>query len=228
MDYNILIAEDQKEISDIVSKYLKNEGYGCHVAKDGFEALEYMSTHDCHLLLLDVMMPGISGFEVLQAVRKISDVPVVMLTAKQEETDRLKGFDIGADDYVVKPFSARELMKRVKAILRRTYQEADEIVYNHRELKLFSSSMKLTKNGNNIELTSVEFSLLLALFKNKGQVLSREQLIRMSFGTGYEGYDRNIDSYIKRIRQKIEDDPGCPKYLITKYGAGYMFGGDGS
>lgn len=228
MDYNILVVEDQKEISDIVSKYLKNEGYGCHVAKDGFEALEYISKHDCHLLLLDIMMPGISGFEVLQEVRKISDVPVVMLTAKQEEADRLKGFDNGADDYVVKPFSARELMKRIKAILRRTYQEADEIIYSHRGLKLFSNSMKLTKNGMDIELTSVEFNLLYTLFKNKGQVLSREQLISLSFGDLYEGYDRNIDSYIKRIRQKIEDDPGNPEYLITKYGAGYVLGGDGS
>ena len=226
MNYNILVVEDQKEISDIVYKYLTKEGYVCHVAGNGFEALDYLSNNECHLLLLDVMMPGISGFEVLNQVRKVSDVPIVMLTAKQEETDRLRGFDGGADDYVTKPFSARELVKRIKAILRRTYQGADEIIYSHNELKLFSNSMKLTKRDNEIEITSVEFNLLLTLFKNKGQILSRERLISLSFGDQYEGYDRNIDSYIKRIRKKIEDDPKNPVYLVTKYGAGYVFGGD--
>lgn len=225
MKYNILIVEDQSEISDIVAKYLYNEGYDNHVAQNGFEALEYFNNHECHLVLLDIMMPGISGFEVLNEIRKISDVPVIMLTAKQEEVDRLKGFDIGADDYVIKPFSTRELMKRVKAILRRTYHEADEIIYTYQALKLHSKSMKLYKDGEEVKMTAVEFSLLFTLFKNKGQVLSREQLINLSFGNEYEGYDRNIDSYIKRIRQKIEDNPKKPMYLITKYGAGYVFGG---
>lgn len=226
MEYKILVVEDQKEISDIVVRYLSSEGYSYFVAKDGFEALEYMSKHECHLILLDVMMPGISGFEVLSEIRKVSEVPIIMVTAKQEESDRLKGFDIGADDYVVKPFSARELMKRIKAIIRRIYQEADEIIYTHKELKLFTKSMKLLKGKSEIELTSVEFNLMLTLLKNKGRVLSREQLIRLSFGEQYEGYDRNIDSYIKRLRQKIEDIPGKPEYIITKYGAGYVFGGD--
>lgn len=226
MKYNILVVEDQSEISDIVAKYLDKEGYDNHVAKDGFEALEYFNSNDCHLVLLDIMMPGINGFEVLKEIRKISDVPAIMLTAKQEEVDRLKGFDIGADDYVAKPFSARELMKRVKAILRRTYHEADEIIYTYQALKLHSKSMKLYKDGEEVELTAVEFNLLLALFKNKAQVLSREQLINLTFGNEYEGYDRNIDSYIKRIRHKIEDDPKKPTYLITKYGAGYVFGSE--
>lgn len=226
MRYSILVVEDQSEISSIIAKYLENEGYDSFIANDGFIALEHFNNHDCHLVLLDIMMPGIDGFEVLGEIRKISDVPVIMLTAKQEEIDRLKGFDIGADDYVIKPFSPRELMKRVKAILRRTYHDTDEIIYNYKGLELHTGSMKLFKNHVEVEITSVEYSLLFTLFKNRGQVLSREQLINLSFGMEYEGYDRNIDSYIKRIRQKIEDDPKNPELLITKYGAGYIFGGE--
>lgn len=225
MNFNILVVEDQNEISGIVSKYLDNEGYDNFIAKDGFEALEYFNNHECHLVLLDIMMPGIDGFQVLKEIRLVSDVPVIMLTAKQEEIDRLKGFDIGADDYVVKPFSTRELMKRIKAILRRTYHNADEIIYKYKGLKLHSKSMKLYKDDHEVELTAVEFNLLFTFFKNKGQVLTREQLINLSFGMEYEGYDRNIDSYIKRIRQKIEDDPKKPELLITKYSIGYIFGG---
>jgi DNA-binding response OmpR family regulator len=223
--YNILVIEDQKDISSIITKYLVKEGYSCFVANDGFEALEYFSNHECHLALLDIMMPGIDGFEVLKEIRKISDMPVIMLTARQEEIDRLKGFDTGADDYVVKPFSARELMKRVKVILKRVYHDNDEIIINHKELNLYTKGMKLFKYDGEIPITAVEFKLLLVLFKNKSQVLSRDQLINLAFGQEYEGYDRNIDSYIKRIRQKIEDDPSKPKMLITKYGAGYIFGG---
>ncbi len=225
MRYNILVVEDQNEISSILSKYLNNEGYDNFVAKDGFAALEYFNNNECHLVLLDIMMPGINGFDVLKQIRAVSDIPVIMLTAKQEEIDRLKGFDFGADDYVIKPFSARELMKRVKALLRRTYHDTDEIIYTYKKLALHTKSMKLFKDRQEVDLTSVEYRLLFTLFKNRGQVLSRELLINLSFGNEYEGYDRNIDSYIKRIRQKIESNPKIPELLITKYGAGYVFGG---
>lgn len=228
MEYKILVVEDQKEISDLVSKYLLKEGYDYVVAKDGFEALEYFSQNEFHLVLLDIMMPGIDGFEVLEEIRKISDVPVIMLTAKQEEVDRLKGFDTGADDYVVKPFSARELMRRIKAVFKRVYNESDKIVYDCKGLSLHTKSMRLFKNGKEIHITSAEFNLIFVFFKNRGQVLSREQLIRLAYGIEYEGYDRNIDTYIKRIRQKIESDPQKPRLLVTKYGAGYVFGGDQS
>ena len=227
MIYNILVVEDQEEISRIVTMYLEKDGYDYFAAKNGFEALEYFNDHDCHLVVLDVMMPGIDGFEVLKEIRKVSDVPVIMLTAKQEEADRLKGFRRGADDYVGKPFSARELMQRIKAVLKRAYQDAGEIIFTHHNFRLLTKSMKLYKNDEEIDLTSVEYKLLEVLFRNKGQVLSREQLIRLAFGSEYEGYDRNIDSYIKRIRQKIEEDPKKPKLLISKYGAGYVFGGSG-
>lgn len=226
MVYQILVVEDQKEISDILIKYIAKEGYGVAVAEDGLEALELFGNQEFHLVLLDIMMPGISGFEVLKEIRKISDVPVIMLTAKQEEVDRLKGFETGADDYVVKPFSPRELMKRIQVFIKRIYKETDEIIYSFRNLKLYTKGMKLTKDGIEIILTAAEYKLLFVLFKNKGQVLSREQLIELAYGNDYEGYDRNIDSFIKRIRQKIEDDPKNPKILVTKYGAGYIFGGD--
>lgn len=228
MKYKVLVVEDQKEISDIVSKYLVKEGYDYYVANDGFEALNCFNQQTFHLVLLDIMMPGISGFEVLKEIRKISDIPVIMLTAKQEEVDRLMGFDVGADDYVVKPFSPRELMKRIKVFLKRIYHESDEIVYYFKELSLHTKSMKLIKNEKEIPITAAEYSLLFVLFKNKGQVLTREQLISLAYGDDYEGYDRNIDSYIKRIRQKIEDNPKKPEILITKYGAGYIFGGEES
>lgn len=226
--FNILVVEDQSDISDIVMKYLVNSGYTCDLAKNGFEALESFSKNTYHLILLDVMMPGIDGFEVLSRIREISDIPIIMLTAKQEEIDRIKGFEKGADDYVVKPFSPRELMGRVKVFLKRIYQTTDEIILIEDELKLFTGSMKLQKANVDLNLTATEFKLIHTFMRNKGQILTREQLIEQSFGQGYDGFDRNIDSYIKRIRQKIEDDPSKPRILITKYGAGYIFGGETS
>lgn len=225
MQYTVMIVEDNAEIRGIVTKYLDAEGYIPLFAKDGFEALALFAQRLVHLVLLDVMMPGIDGFEVLRELRKISDVPVILLTARQEETDRLNGFDCGADDYVVKPFSLKELMKRVNALIRRVYHDADGIVYRYRDLSLHTRAMKLYKGDAEISITAAEYALLDAMFRHPGQVLSREQLIELAFGSRYEGYDRNIDSYIKRIRQKIEDDPKNPQILITKYGAGYRFGG---
>ncbi len=228
MKYQILIVEDQKDIRDIVSKYLEREGYGYYQAKDGFEALDIFNKNIIHLVLLDIMMPGIDGFEVIKEMRRISDVPVIMLTARQEEADRLKGFDTGADDYVIKPFSAKELMKRVRNLIKRIYHDTDEMIYRYGELSLHSGSMKLYKNEKEIKITSAEFNLLLAMFKNQGMILSREQLIRLAFGDDYDGYDRSIDSHIRRIRRKIGENPRNPQVLVTKYGAGYLFGGQQS
>ncbi|MGB5824649.1 MAG: response regulator transcription factor [Proteocatella sp.] len=224
--FKILVVEDQLEISDIVVKYLKNSGYDYDLAKNGFEALEYFSKNTYHLMLLDVMMPGIDGFEVLIRIREVSDIPVIMLTAKEEEVDRIKGFEKGADDYVIKPFSPRELMGRIKVFLKRIYQGTEEIVLSEGDLKLFTNSMKAQKSGQDLDLTATEFKIVHTLMRNKGTILTREQLIEQSFGQGYDGFDRNIDSYIKRIRQKIESDPKKPTLLITKYGVGYVFGGE--
>lgn len=225
--YKILIVEDESEISSIVIKYLEKNGFDCILAENGLEALQKFSEHSFHLIILDIMMPGIDGFEVLQRIREISEVPVIMLTAKQEETDRLKGFQNGADDYVVKPFSPRELVERVKVFMKRIYNVGDEVILTCGEFRLYTASMKLTKHNEAIDLTSTEFKLLHALMRNLNQVLSREQLIELAFGVGYDGFDRNIDVYIKRIRQKIESDPKKPIYLKTKYGQGYVFDGGG-
>ncbi|PKM87299.1 MAG: DNA-binding response regulator [Firmicutes bacterium HGW-Firmicutes-10] len=226
MTYRILVVEDQPEISKIITRYLESENYLTDLAQDGFDALKRFNQNTYHLVLLDVMMPGINGFEVLHDIRNISDVPVIMLTAKGEEDDKITGFDTGADDYMVKPFSPKELVRRVKAIIRRVYGDSEEIILNVPPLKLYESSMKLEKNGLEIELTASEFKLLYTLIKHKGQILTREQIIRYAYTEEYDGYDRNIDSLIKRLRHKIEDDPKNPTLILTKYGAGYMFGGD--
>jgi DNA-binding response OmpR family regulator len=176
--------------------------------------------------MLDVMMPGIAGFEVLETIRHTSDVPIIMLTAKGQEPDRVKGFQKGCDDYVVKPFSPRELIQRVKVLLRRIYNQGDEIIHVNGNLRLYEGSKVVLKGDNQIELSSVEFRLLYALLMHKNQILTREQLIRLSFGDEYEGYDRNIDTYVKRLRNKIEDNPKEPKFIKTKYGQGYKFEGD--
>lgn len=226
MSHRILVVEDQPEISSIVIRYLQSENYLTDVAQDGFDALKRFNQQIYHLVILDVMMPGINGFEVLRDIRNISDIPVIMLTAKSAEDDKITGFDFGADDYIVKPFSPKELIRRVKAILRRVYGESDEIILNIPPLKLYETRMKVEKDNVEVELTASEFKLLYALMKHKGQILTREQIIRHAFNEDYEGYDRNIDSLIKRLRQKVEDDPKNPSLILTKYGAGYMFGGE--
>ena len=222
----ILVVEDQKDISDIVAKYLEKEGYEVECVYDGLSALDYIASDTFHLIILDIMLPFIDGFQILEEIRKFSNTPVIMLTARELEVDRLKGFDLGADDYVVKPFSPRELVKRVKVIFKRLYNESNESIIEYKELKLYLKSMKLIKNDEEVDLTTTEFNLLKVFMENRGIILNRDQIIALSFGNDYEGFDRNIDSYIRRIRKKIEDDPANPKYLVTKYGAGYMFGGE--
>ncbi len=226
MTHKILVVEDNEEISNIVSQYLKKEGHEVQIAPNGFEALEIFSKEVFHLVLLDIMMPGISGYEVLKELRTTSDVPVIMLTAKEQEVDRLKGFDYGADDYVVKPFSPRELVKRVSAIFKRVYKDKEEEILSLDCLHLYLNSMKFYKNQEEIELTSTEFLILKVFLNNQGIVLTRERLIQLAFGYDYEGLDRSVDTYIKRIRAKIEDDTKNPKYLKTRYGMGYIFGSD--
>ncbi len=229
MVYKIMIVEDEASIRDVVSKYMENAGFEVIEAKDGFEGLALFEEKAPHLLVLDVMMPGISGFDVLREIRHVSKVPVIMLTAKQEEIDRLGGFDLGADDYVGKPFSPRELIKRIEAIMRRTYGDLEAERYLVcGSLTLDMAKQTLVKDGAEVEITSKEFELLRVFFSNQNQLLTRDQLIQDAFGSQYDGFDRNIDSYIKKIRQKIEENTRQPKYLRTKYGAGYIFGGDSS
>ena len=226
MPFKILIIEDEKNISEIVAKYLEKEGYTTLIANNGIEGLALFRDSNPDLVISDVMMPTIDGFEVLREIRLISDVPVIMLTAKQEEVDRLKGFENGADDYVTKPFSPKELVRRVMVMLKRTYKAIeDKQVLIEGELKLDLNKQKLYKNEDEIDITSKEFQIIYAFFKNPRQILSREQLIELAFSNDFDGFDRTIDAHIKKIRHKIEEDTKNPKYLKTKYGAGYIFGG---
>lgn len=226
---NILIVEDEKNISEVIKAYLTKEGFNVLTAEDGKEALSVFYKEEIHLIILDLMLPEISGEEVCARIRTTSDVPIIMLTAKVDEDNKVEGLSIGADDYVTKPFSPRELVSRVKALLRRSYRNstplAEKLMFNDNDLEVYIDKMIVRKNGENVDLTSNEFKVLTSLLTNPGQVLSREQLIKMAFGYDYDGYDRTIDTYIKNIRQKIEDDSKKPIYIITIYGAGYKFGG---
>lgn len=229
MEYNILLVEDEKNIRDVIKAYLDKEGYNVTTAADGENALDLFNTLDIHLIILDLMIPKISGEEVCKRIRTTSDVPIIMLTAKADEENKIEGLNIGADDYVTKPFSPRELVSRVKALLRRSYKVAkpqtEILSFNNNDLLIDKEKMEVMKGNINISLTTIEFKILLALASNNSIVLSREQLIDIAFGHDYEGYDRTIDTHIKNLRQKIEDDPKNPKYITTIYGAGYKFEG---
>lgn len=228
-NYNILIADDEIKILEIVDLYLSKEGYTVYKAKDGQEALYIFENEKIDLLILDLMMPNLSGEEVCMKIRQSSDVPIIMLTAKSEVDDKLLGLSIGADDYVTKPFSARELVGRVHALLRRSYKEknpsADYFSFNDGDLEVDFRKMIVKKKGFEIKFTANEFKILKVLLANPGQIFSRDQLVEKAFGFDYGGYDRTIDTHIKNIRQKIEDDQKKPKYIQTIYGVGYKFGG---
>lgn len=225
----ILVVDDEERIVDVVKAYLEKEGFEVLTAMDGEAAVNKFREEVIHLVVLDLMLPKLTGEEVCSKIRAVSDVPIIMLTAKVEEDDKLEGLAIGADDYITKPFSARELVGRVKALLRRAYREqgplADILNFNDGDLQIDIKKMRTLKKAVEIELTPYEFKVLTALLTSPGQVFSREQLVERAFGLDYEGFDRTIDSYIKNIRQKIEDDPKNPQYISTVYGVGYKFGG---
>jgi len=224
---NILLVEDEKKISEITKAYLEKEGFNVFAAYDGEEALKMFSNNPIHLVVLDLMLPKISGEQVCNKIRSKSDVPIIMVTAKTELEDRINGISIGADDYLVKPFSIRELIVRIKALIRRSYREdplADTLSFNN-DLEIDLNKMEVRKKGAVIPFTNVEFNVLKTLLLNPGQVFSRDQLLEKISEYSYESYDRTIDTHIKNIRKKIEDNPKEPSYIITIYGAGYKFGG---
>lgn len=225
----ILLVEDEEKILQVLEAYLNKEGYEVLKATDGLKALEIFKTEEIHLLILDLMLPKLSGEEVCRQIREFSVVPIIMVTAKTEEDDTLEGLAIGADDYVTKPFSPREVVGRVKALLRRSYRDhqpvAQLLQFNNGELEIDADRVEVKVRGESVNLTPNEFKLLMVLLSHPGQVFSREQLVESAFGFDYDGFDRTIDTHIKNIRQKIERDPKSPVYIQTVYGMGYKFGG---
>lgn len=222
MDHaRILIVEDEAKIADIVKAYLQNEGFKVSVAKNGESALS-MLKNGFDLIILDLMLPDIQGEDICKAIRDDSDIPIIMLTAKSGEDDRIKGLGIGADDYVVKPFSPRELVARVKAHLRRVYNKR-AYSFNNKDLIIDVGRFEVKKAGSSITLTQTEFKLLRHLAEHPEQIFTRLQLVNIILGYDFEGYDRTIDAHIKNIRHKIEDDPKEPTYIKTVYGVGYRF-----
>lgn len=226
----ILVVDDEQKILDVIEAYLLKEGYQVTTALDGEKALNIIKTQIIHLVILDLMLPKISGEEVCKFIRTQWQTPIIMLTAKTDEDNKIEGLTIGADDYITKPFSTRELVSRVKALLRRTYREdnvlAEHLSINKGDIDIDIKKMIVKKHGNTLSFTVNEFRVLIVLLSNPGEVFSREKLVEKAFGYDYEGTDRNIDTYIKNIRQKIEDNPKDPIYIHTIYGLGYKFGGN--
>ncbi|WP_225047970.1 response regulator YycF [Lacticaseibacillus kribbianus] len=229
MAKKILVVDDEKPISDIVKFNLNKEGYDVVTAYDGEEALAKVEEEEPDLILLDLMLPKIDGLEVARQVRKDRDTPIIMLTAKDSEIDKVLGLELGADDYVTKPFSNRELVARVKANLRRSgagTQAAPEADDETRELTvgdltIHPDSYTVTKRGDKIELTHREFELLHYLARHLGQVMTREHLLQTVWGYDYFGDVRTVDVTVRRLREKIEDNPSHPEWLVTRRGVGY-------
>ncbi len=218
----ILVVEDEDKISEIVKAYLQKEGYTVVVARDGESALDVLKD-GFDLIILDLMLPDMAGEEICEMIRRDSDIPIIMLTAKSDEEDRVKGLGIGADDYVVKPFSPRELVARVKALMRRTKGSKKTYSFNKGDLVIDTERHEVMKAGRSVALTPTEFKILNTIAERPGQVFTRLQLVNTILGYDFEGYDRTIDAHIKNIRHKIEDDPRRPEYIKTVYGVGYKF-----
>jgi two-component system alkaline phosphatase synthesis response regulator PhoP len=222
----ILVVDDELPIVNTVRAYLEREGFAIRTALDGPTALEVARTFQPDLIVLDIMLPGMDGLELLNTLRRESDVFVLLLTAKTEETDKIIGLTMGADDYMTKPFSPRELVARVKAILRRersVHTSHHESLLNFERLRIDVDGRRVWKDDQEIEFTPIEFDLLLVLARHPGLVLSREQLIEQVWNYDYYGDERVVDAHIGRLRKKIEEDPTRPTLIVTVRGAGYRF-----
>ena len=221
----ILIVEDEKTIRDSVAAYLEREEYWVRGVGDGQSALEEFEKHSFDLIILDLMLPKLSGERVCRAIRETSDVPIIMLTAKGEVQDRIIGLELGADDYLIKPFSPRELVARVRALFRRAHSESEPKmeVLDFGDLVIDISGHKVTVASVEVDLTASEFKLLTTLARFPGHVYTRMELVERVLGYDFEGYERTIDSHVKNLRAKLGDDPRSPKWLYTVHGVGYRF-----
>ena len=230
MDKKILIVDDEKNIANIIAFNLKKEGYQVVMAGDGQEGVEKAFSENPDLILLDIMMPKMDGYEACKKIREKKNTPIIMLTARAEEVDKVLGLELGADDYVTKPFGVRELMARIKANLRKTVLR-EEPAEEKKEaggagrLEISAERYEVRKDGKTLDLTLREFELLKFLSEKKGQVFSREILLKEVWDYDYYGDMRAVDVTIRRLREKIEDDPGKPAYILTKRGVGYYFNG---
>ncbi|WP_291569487.1 response regulator transcription factor [Clostridium sp. UBA4548] len=224
----ILAVEDEVKILEIIKAYLQREGYEVITATNGKEAMKFFSQEEFSLAILDLMLPDITGEEICKLIRKKSDIPIIMLTAKVDEASIINGLSIGSDDYVTKPFSPKQLVARVNALIRRYESKfsTENILSYNNELFIDLNNLEVRKGDNLISLTATEFKLLTLLAKNPKRVFSREDLISYVLGDDFEGFDRTIDSHIKNLRQKVEDNTRKPRYILTVHGFGYKFGGE--
>ena len=226
----ILVVDDEARMRKLVKDFLSVKGFTVLEASNGEEAVDlFFEQKDIALIILDVMMPKMDGWETCRTIRKYSQVPIIMLTAKTEEADLIKGLEMGADDYIYKPFSPRAVVAKVGAVLRRT--ESDELInvpisYNQGKLVIDFDNMSVTVRGEKAGLTPTEFKILVTMAKAPNRIFTREQLITYALDDDFDGYDRSIDTYIKGIRAKIEEDRRDPSYILTVHGMGYKFAGE--
>ena len=225
----VLVVEDDRKIAKVVKVYLEEAGYKVMLFEKGKEAVKALLKEEPLLVILDLMLPDTTGEEVCQEIRESGDIPIIMLTSKSSEEERVAGFALGADDYIVKPFSPRELVYRVKALLKRAQKSdlssAEPMSFNEGALVIDGQSYAVKKHGETVDITPTEFKVLFSLASAPGKVFTREELVDRALGYQFEGYERSIDAHIKNLRQKIEDDQKRPALILTIYGVGYRFSG---
>ena len=220
--FNILLVDDEIKITEVINAYLDKEGYNTFIAHDGQKALELFAQEEFDLVILDRMLPDISGEEICKRIRETSLVHIIMLTAKTEDDDKIDGFNLGCDDYVCKPFNVKELVLRIKAVFRKI--EKEEIIKVGDEIEVNTLSHEVKIRGTEVSLTNTEYKILLLLVNNQKKIFIREELLELVTEDHYEKFDRIIDVHIKNLRQKIEEDTKKPKIIQTVYGVGYKFG----
>jgi two-component system alkaline phosphatase synthesis response regulator PhoP len=224
MNELILVVDDETEIVKLARDYLEKASFRVRSAGDGVTALAMARSERPDLVVLDLMLPGMDGLDVCRRLRQESDVPIIMLTARVEETDRLIGLELGADDYITKPFSPRELVARVRTVLRRAWGDIRQPgILRVADLEIHLDGHRLTRAGKPVELSRIEFNLLVILAQHPGLTYTRAQLLERIHGHAFEGYDRSIDAHIKNLRRKLEPNPSEPRYVQTVYGVGYKF-----
>ena len=227
MDRKILVVDDDEELVDFLEDYLEKDGYEVRGTYNGKDALRRFREREFDLVVLDLMLPEMDGYRVCERMRREAETPIIMLTAKTSDEEKIKGLDLGADDYVTKPFSPGELLARIRAALRRVEDEEGPTEVAYGDLYVNFDSKEVLLDDEEVDVTPTEFELLSALIQQPNKVFSRTQLIHAAFGYGYESFERTVDVHIKHLRDKIEPDPENPSYIITEFGMGYKFDSKG-